>query len=132
MPVVTLLPPERPAETRPGVAVPLLLESRTMILMHSRPKEQREAVRNLVHLVLVRDMGTFNPDRFKDWIKDVDARFRKVGLMLRFDIRSRTVHFTIKEIRSGRTAFNFSASTRVQFDDRDVVMSVDDFTKPLR
>jgi hypothetical protein len=103
-----------------------------MIQMHSRPKEQREAVRNLVHLVLVRDMGTFNPDRFKDWVKDVDARFRKVGLMLRFDIRSRTVHFTIKEIRSGRTAFNFSASTRVQFDDRDVVMSVDDFTKPMR
>lgn len=115
-----------------GPPVPLLLESPAMILMHSRPKEQREAVRNLVHLVLVRDMATFNPDRFKDWIKDVDARFRKVGLMLRFDIRSRTVHFTIKEIRSGRTAFNFSASTRVQFDDRDVVMSVDDFTKPLR
>jgi hypothetical protein len=132
MPVITLSPPERPAETRSGVPVPLLLKSRTMILMHSRPKEQREAVRNLVHLVLVRDMGTFNPDRFKDWIKDVDARFRKVGLMLRFDIRSRTVHFTIKEIRSGRTAFNFSASTRVQFDDRDVVMSVEDFTKPPR
>src|SRR5437660_10391546 len=44
-----------------------------MIQMHSRPKEQREAVRNLVHLVLTRDMGTFNPERFKDWIKDVDA-----------------------------------------------------------
>ena len=47
-----------------------------MILMHSRPKEQREAVRNLVHLVLIRDMGTFTPDRFKDWIKDLDDRFR--------------------------------------------------------
>jgi hypothetical protein len=103
-----------------------------MILMHSRPKEQREAVRNLVHLVLVRDMGTFNPDRFKDWVKDIDSKFRKVGLMLRFDIRSRTVYFTIKEVRSGRTAFNFSASTRVQFDDRDVVMSVDDLGKPIR
>lgn len=112
--------------------VPLLLKLPPMIQMHSRPKEQREAVRNLVHLVLIRDMGTFNPDRFKDWIKDVDARFRKVGLMLRFEIRSRTVHFTIKEIRSGRTAFNFSASTRVQFDDRDVVMAVEDFTKPMR
>jgi len=100
--------------------------------MHSRPKEQREAVRNLVHLVLIRDMGTFNPERFKDWIKDIDARFRKVGLTLSFEIRSRTVHFTIKEIRSGRTAFNFSASTRVQFDDRDVVMSVEDFAKPMR
>src|ERR1700732_1481775 len=28
----------------------------SMIQMHSRPKEQREAVRNLVHLVLIRDM----------------------------------------------------------------------------
>jgi hypothetical protein len=102
-----------------------------MILMHSRPKEQREAVRNLVHLVLIRDMSTFNPDRFKDWIKDIDTKFRKVGLTLKFDIRSRTVHFTIKEIRSGRTAFNFSASTRVQFDDRDVVMAVEDFAKTV-
>jgi hypothetical protein len=111
---------------RAGTA-PAQIES--MILMHSRPKEQREAVRNLLHLVLVRDMGTFNPDRFKDWIKDIDTKFRKVGLTLKFDIRSRTVYFTIKEIRSGRTAFNFSASSRVQFDDRDVVMSVEDFTK---
>jgi hypothetical protein len=97
-----------------------------MLQMHSRPKEQREAVRNLVHLVLTRDMGTFNPERFKDWIKDVDARFRKVGLTLLFEIRSRTVHFTIKEIRSRRVAFKFAASTHVQFEDRDVVMSVDD------
>jgi hypothetical protein len=96
-----------------------------MIQMHSRPKEQREAVRNLVHLVLTRDMGTFNPERFKDWVKDVDARFRKVGLTLAFEIRTRTVHFTIKEIRSRRTAFKFAASTHVQFEDRDVVMSVE-------
>lgn len=99
--------------------------------MHSRPKEQREAVRNLVHLVLIRDMSTFNPDRFKDWIKDIDTKFRKVGLTLKFDIRSRTVYFTIKEIRSGRTAFHFSASSRVQFDDRDVVMAVEDFAKTV-
>jgi hypothetical protein len=98
-----------------------------MILMHSRPKEQREAVRNLVHQVLTRDMGTFNPERFKDWIKDVDARFRKVGLTLGFEIRSRSVHFTIKEIRSGRTVYKFMASTHVPFEDRDVVMSVEDF-----
>jgi hypothetical protein len=98
-----------------------------VLLMHSRPKEQREAVRNLVHLVLTRDMGTFTPDRFKDWIKDTDARFRKVGLTLLFDIRSRTVHFTIKEVRSSRTAFKFAASTHVQFEDRDVVMSVEDY-----
>ena len=100
-----------------------------MIQMHSRPKEQREAVRNLVHLVLIRDMGTFNPERFKDWIKDIDARFRKVGLTLSFEIRSRTVHFTIKEIRTSRVAFKFSASSHVPFDDRDVVMSVEEFAK---
>ena len=106
--------------------------NRAMLQMHSRPKEQREAIRNLVQLVLTRDMGTFNPDRFKDWIKDVDARFRKVGLTLGFEIRSRTVHLTIKEIRTGRVAFKFAASTRVPFDDRDVVMSVEDFGTKVR
>ena len=100
-----------------------------MLLMHSRPKEQREAVRNLVHSVLTRDMGTFNAERFKDWIKDIDARFRKVGLTLLFEIRSRCVYFTIKEIRSGRTAYKFAASTHVPFEDRDVVMSVDDISR---
>jgi len=97
--------------------------------MHSRPKEQREAMRNLLHLVLVRDMGSFNPDRFKDWIKDIDARFRKVGLKVFFEIRSRCVYFTIKEVRTSRTAFQFMASTRVPFDERDVVMNVEDFAK---
>ena len=95
--------------------------------MHSRPKEQREAIRQLVHSVLTRDMGTFNPERFKDWIKDVDARFRKVGLTLIFTIRNHAVHFTIREIRSRRTAFKFTASTHVPFDDRDVVMTVEEF-----
>ena len=98
-----------------------------MIQMHSRPKEQREAVRQLVHTVLIRDMGTFNPERFKDWIKEIDARFRKVGLTLTFAIRNRSVHFTIKEMRSGRTAFKFTASTHVPFEDRDVVMTVEEF-----
>jgi hypothetical protein len=63
----------------------------TMILLHSRSKEQREAIRNLVHLVLTRDMGTFNPDRFKDWIK---------------------------EVRTSRTALRFASSSHVPFDDR--------------
>jgi hypothetical protein len=98
-----------------------------MILMHSRPKEQREAIRQLVHSVLTRDMATFNPERFKEWIKEIDARFRKVGLTLLFTIRERSVDFTIKEIRSRRTAFKFAASSHVPFDDRDVVMSVDAF-----
>ena len=96
-----------------------------MILMHSRPQEQREAIRQLVHTVLTRDMGTFNPERFKEWIKEVDARFRKVGLTLQFQIRQRSVHFTIKEIRTRRTAFKFTASTHVPFEDRDVVMSLE-------
>ena len=100
-----------------------------MILIHSRPKEQREAIRQLVHSVLTRDMGTFNPERFKEWIKETDARFRKVGLTLSFTIRDRTVNFTIKEIRSKRLAFKFTASSHVPFDDRDVVMSVEDFAK---
>jgi len=98
-----------------------------MIQMHSRPKEQREAIRQLVHSVLTRDMGTFNPERFKEWIKDIDARFRRVGLTLHFTIRQRSVSFTIKEIRSRRTAYKFTASTHVPFDDRDVVMTVEEF-----
>ena len=98
-----------------------------MILMHSRPKEQREAIRQLVHSVLTRDMSTFNADRFKEWIKDLDAKFRRVGLTLHFTIRERAVNFTIKEIRSRRTAYRFTASTYVPFDDRDVVMTVEEF-----
>jgi hypothetical protein len=97
-----------------------------MIQMHSRPKEQREAIRQLVHSVLTRDMGTFNPERFKEWIREVDARFRKVGLTLSFTIRDRSVNFTIKEIRSKRLAFKFTASSHVPFDDRDVVMTVEE------
>lgn len=100
-----------------------------MILMHSRPKEQREAIRQLVHSVLTRDMATFNPERFKEWIREIDSRFRKVGLTLIFAIRERSVSFTIKEIRSRRTAFKFTASTHVPFEDRDVVMTVEEFGK---
>ena|SRR5438132_6666092 len=97
--------------------------------LHSASKGQREVIRQLVHSVLVRDMGTFNPQRFKDWIKATDARFRKAALTLTFRIHDRVVHFEIKEIRTGRTAFRFNASTHVSFDDRDVVMSVEDYAK---
>ena len=93
--------------------------------MHNFSKEQREAVRQLVHTVLMRDMGSFTADRFKDWIKDMDAKFRKVALTLGFTLSNRSVHFTIKELRSGRTAFRFTSATRVRFDDRDVVVSTD-------
>src|SRR2546423_15323377 len=88
-----------------------------MIQMHSRPKEQREAIRNLVQLVLTRDMGTFTPDRFKDWIRDTDARFGKVGLPLQFEIRSRTVHFTTRKARRTRIASNLPAPSHAQLDD---------------
>ena len=99
--------------------------------MHSATKGQREVIRQLVHSVLVRDMGTFNPQRFKEWIKAMDTNFRKASLTLKFKIHDRVVHFEIKEVRSGRTAFRFSASTHVNFDDREVVMSVEEYSKLL-
>src|SRR6266404_4105988 len=77
--------------------------------LHSATKGQREVIRQLVHSVLVRDMGTFNPDRFKEWIKAMDTNFRKASLTLKFKIHDRIVHFEIKELRSGRTAFRFTA-----------------------
>src|SRR5213075_720989 len=94
--------------------------------MHSRSKEQREAVRQLIYLVLTRHMGTFNPDRFKHWIKETDSKFRKVGLMLKFEIKDRFVYFRIKEIRNGRIIYQFDSSTRVSFDERDVVLSYEE------
>lgn len=94
-----------------------------MVGMHSHTKEQREAVRQLLQTVLTRDMATFNPERFRDWIKNLDTRFGKVGLTLSHAISSsRTVTFTIKEIRSRRTVFHFASSTRVPFDEGEVMM----------
>lgn len=97
--------------------------------MHSRPKEQREAIRQLVHAVLTRDLATFNAERFKEWIKETDARFRRVGLTLLFTIHDRSVRFQIKEIRSQRIAYKFTASTHVPFEDRDVIMTVEEFAQ---
>ena len=96
-----------------------------MLTMHSATKGQREVVRQLVHSVLLRDMSTFNPERFKEWIKAMDTNFNKVGLTLTFRIHDREVHFAIKEVRSRRTVYQFASSTRVRFDDRDVVMTVE-------
>jgi hypothetical protein len=93
--------------------------------MHSINKEQRETVRQLLHVVLIRDMGTFTADRFKDWIKDMDQKFRRAALTLQFAIRERVVTFTIRELRSRRAVYQFSSSTRVVFEERDVVMSID-------
>ena len=61
----------------------------------------------------------------------MDTNFRKASLTLKFKIHDRVVHFEIKELRSGRTAFRFSASTHVNFDDREVVMSVEEYAKLL-
>src|SRR5438270_5433779 len=103
-----------------------------MSYMHSAPKEQREAVRQLVHLVITRDMSTFNPERFRTWFKDTDQKFRRVGLTLKFEIRDRVVLFSVKEMRSGRTLHRFDSSTRVPFDDRDVIMSADELVMPMK
>lgn len=99
--------------------------------MHSYSKDQREAVSDLVRKVVVCDLGTFTPERFRDWIKHIDYQFRKTSLTLRFEIRQRVVHFTVKELRTGRRAYHFTASTRVRFDDSDIVMSVEDLSRRL-
>jgi hypothetical protein len=96
--------------------------------MHSASKGQREVVRQLVHSVVLRDMGTFNAGRFKDWIKQTDANFRKVALTLTFRIHEREVDFAVKEIRTGRTMYQFKSATRVRFEDRDVVMPAETVT----
>ena len=93
-----------------------------MIGLHSATKGQREVIRQLVHAVVLRDMGTFTPERFKEWIKATDTSFRKMAMTLTFRIHDREVHFAIKEIRTNRTVFQFTSSTRVRFEDRDVVM----------
>jgi hypothetical protein len=93
--------------------------------LHSSTKGEREVIRQLVHSVLVRDMSTFNPERFREWSKALQGNFRKVGLMVKVKIHDRNVHFTIKQLRGasaggGRVIFQFTASTRVQFEDADV------------
>src|ERR1700759_3776665 len=95
-----------------------------MVGLHTATKGEREVIRQLVHGVLVRDMSTFTPDRFKDWIKTMDTNFRKVGLTLKFKINDRTPHFTVKQLRGGpgggRTIYQFSSSTNVKFSEREV------------
>jgi len=89
--------------------------------LHSYRKEQREAVTDLVRKVLVTDMASFHPDRFKDWTKNLDYQFGKAGLKLRFEIRQGTVYFNIADVRTGRRVFEFHTSTRVLFEDDEVV-----------
>jgi hypothetical protein len=97
--------------------------------MHSLTKGQREIVRELVRKLLVCEMGNFTPERFKDWLKNLDGQFRKMGLTLRFEIRDRTVYFTVKELRTGRRVYHFATSTRVRFDAEDVIMSYEEITR---
>ena len=97
--------------------------------LHSATKGEREVIRQLLHSVLVRDMSSFNPERFKEWIKAMDTNFRKVALTLVFRIHDRTVNFTIKQLRGssgsgGRVIFQFASATRVRFDDGDVTAVV--------
>ena len=88
--------------------------------LHSMTKGEREVIRQLVHSVLIRDMGSFNPERFREWIKTMDQNFRKVSLTLSFKIHDRVVNFTIKQVKgsvTGRTIFQFASATRVRFED---------------
>ena len=100
-----------------------------MAAIHFLTKGQREVVNELVRKLLVADMGNFTPERFKDWVKSLDNQFRKMALLLQFEIRDRVVHFTVKELRSGRRVYQFGTSTRVRFDSTDVVMSVEEITR---
>ena len=100
-----------------------------MPAMHSLSKGQREVVSDLLRKVLVCDMGNFTPERFKDWVKNIDNQFRKMGMMLQFEIRDRAVFFTVKELRTGRRLYHFTSSTRVRFDGNDVVMSYEEITR---
>jgi hypothetical protein len=99
--------------------------------IHFLTKGQREVVSDLVRKLLVCEMGNFTPERFKDWVKNADNQFRKMALMLQFEIRERTVYFTVKELRTGRRVYHFNTSTRVRFDDKDIVMSCEEITRPF-
>jgi hypothetical protein len=82
---------------------------------------QREIARQLVHTLLTCDIGSFDPERFKTWIKEMDACFRKAGLTLSFEPHHRSVRFTIREISGGTLAFRFTLPIRLRFDDKELV-----------
>lgn len=91
--------------------------------MHSVSKNEREAVRDLVHNILVRDMGTFNPETFQAWVKQFDERFRKVALTMRVELNNRAVNVVVKELRTGRAIVRFTCSSHVRFNDDEVSLS---------
>jgi hypothetical protein len=94
-----------------------------MLGLHSVSKNEREAVRDLVHNIVVRDMSTFNPETFQAWVKHFDDRFRKVALTMRVELNNRAVNVVVKELRTGRTLVRFACSTRVRFDDGEVSLA---------
>jgi len=100
-----------------------------MAATHFLNKGQREVVNELVRKLLVCEMGNFTPERFKDWVKNLDNQFRKMGLTLQFEIRDRTVCFTVKELRTGRRVYHFATSTRVRFDAGEVIMSYEEIAR---
>ena len=100
-----------------------------MFASHSLTKGQREVVSDLLRKVLVCDMGNFTAERFKDWVKNLDNQFRKMGMTLQFEIRDRAVYFTMKELRTRRRAYHFASSTHVRFDADDVIMSYEEITR---
>ncbi len=48
--------------------------------LHSLSKGEREAVRQLLHAMIISDLGHFNPERFSEWIREMDGKFRKVSM----------------------------------------------------
>jgi hypothetical protein len=46
--------------------------------------------------------------------------------MLKFEIRDRFVYFRVQEVRNGRIIYQFESSTRVPFDERDVVLTYEE------
>ena len=63
-------------------------------VLHSYRKEQREAVNDLVRKVIVTDMANFNPERFRDWAKNLNYQFRqsRVDASVRYSPGHRTFH----------------------------------------
>ncbi|MDQ6860734.1 MAG: hypothetical protein M3032_06215 [Verrucomicrobiota bacterium] len=94
-----------------------------MVGMHNFTKNEREAVRQLVHKILTRDMASFNPESFQTWVKQLDEQFRKVAMTMRIELHSRAVHVSVKELRSGRVVFKFVCSSHVRFPDDAVSLA---------
>ena len=94
-----------------------------MLGMHNFSKNEREVIRQLVHKILVREMGNFNPESFQSWVKQIEEQFRKVAMTMRVDLNNRAVNVAVREIRSGRIIVKFTCSSHVRFDDDAVTLT---------